>query len=106
MKTIAKATAVVLSVFGITALPAPEAHAQQCGWFAIGSCTTASRYPKNPMGWGMVKTSEVQGFRNGYRCIVSGPQTKSGARRDRNILKNRWGIRSAYIKRGCSFAGE
>lgn len=98
-----------LLAFAVITLPAilsHEAAAQQCGWYAIGHCTAKPSWPNNPMGWAVVDTSRVQGFRNGYQCIVSGPQSKSGATRDRNILRKQWKVRSAYIKRGCDNLGE
>lgn len=108
LRTIALAATLALGTFAAeTFVSSSEAHAQGCGWFAIGSCTTqASGFPNNPMGWQIVNTNNVSGFRNGLYCIASGPQTRSGANRDRNTLRRRWGISTAYIKRGCATFGE
>ena len=110
LRTVALAATLALGTFGAVATDAfipSDARAQGCGWFAIGSCTSQSRgFPNNPMGWQVVNTNNVSGFRNGLYCIASGPQSRRGANRDRNTLRRRWGISSAYIKRGCASFGE
>ena len=105
---LALAAALALGAFATDALVASdEAHAQGCGWFAIGSCTRqSSGFPNNPMGWQIVNTNNVSGFRNGLYCVASGPQSRRGANRDRNTLRRNWGISTAYIKRGCANFGE
>ena len=90
--------AVTLGAFATNAALPTGARAA-CGWYAIGTC--ARTPPRNPMGWAIVNTSNVSGFRAGFFCVVSGPQTRRGATRDRNILRSNWGVRTAYIKRGC-----
>ena len=99
------ATALLAALAVGLATPSP-AHAQTCGWFAVGACTRAAAgYPSNPMGWAIVNTSQVEGFRSGFFCVASGPQGRSGAQRDRDALRA-MGVRGAYIKRGCALFGE
>ena len=102
IRTLCLSAAVALGGLGTVTLAAPDGASAACGWYAIGGCTRqSSGYPNNPMGWYIVNTNNVSGFRRGYYCIASGPQTKRGAQRDRRILRQQWGVSSAYIKRGC-----
>ncbi len=101
MRIVAKAFATGMALATATLAFPTAAQAKQCGWFAVGGCAKKPIYPANPMGYFIFDTNDVEGFRNGLHCIASGPQTRNGAIRDRNVLRSDWGVKDAYIKRGC-----
>lgn len=74
-----------------------------CGWWAIYSCHKSRRAAIRDMNnveyGGIVKTSDVPNFRNGYYCVADGPMSKSKASRKKN--RARGDFDSPYIKNGC-----
>lgn len=93
--------ALAAMVVGATA---PAAAKPVCGWYAVAACTTshsdAINFASN--GWGdVIDTTYYSNLADGYFCVVSGPQTKVGAMRDRNILISKGLSASAYVKRAC-----
>ncbi|MCH9765079.1 MAG: hypothetical protein K0U34_03680 [Alphaproteobacteria bacterium] len=74
-----------------------------CGWWAIYSChksRNAAIRDMNNVGYGgVVETSDVPNFRNGYYCVADGPTSKRNATRKMN--RARGDFDSAYTKKGC-----
>jgi len=74
-----------------------------CGWWAIYAChksrNRAIRDMNNKGYGGVVTTSDVPNFRNGYYCVADGPTNKSNARRKKNRARRDYD--SPYIKKGC-----
>lgn len=95
------ALALALSTF----LAVPAAAKDVCGWFAIFACSKSKQAVINAAGsgWGaVIDTDDYIGLRAGLYCSVSGPQSKAGARRDRNNAVADGVSSSAYIKRACT----
>lgn len=81
------------------------AAAEVCGWYAIAACTSsradAVRFANR--GWGaIIDTDDFRGFRGGLYCVVSGPQSKASAERDRKAAVSQGIAADAYIKRACA----
>ena len=104
MQKILISTFVVL--FASVFLLSPRADAKQiCGWYAIASCTRsqsdAANFASN--GWGsVINTNQFSGLKRGYFCVVSGPQSKSSATRDKNAALADGVSTDIYIKRACA----
>ena len=87
---------------------APPASAKQvCGWYAIAFCSAseadASQFANG--GWGQViDTAKYQGLKPGLSCVVSGPQPKDSAVRDRKAAISNGVSATTYIKRACTDA--
>ena len=97
------ALAAALVATAISATPA--AAKPMCGWFAIAYCTqsqnAAGQFANN--GWGaVIKTSKFTGFAPGQYCVVSGPQSKASAIRDRRAAIGNGVSDDVYIKRACA----
>jgi hypothetical protein len=89
----------------VTALPARAK--QICGWYAIAFCSpseaAASQFGN--AGWGQViDTAKYQGLKPGLSCVVSGPQPKDSAARDRIAAISNGVSATTYIKRACTDA--
>jgi hypothetical protein len=87
------------------AVPQTASARQVCGWYAIAFCATSRSAAENFAndGWGQViKTSQYRGFRPGYFCVVSGPQSKSSAQRDVRMARRDGVSATAYAKRACT----
>lgn len=93
------------SVTAFTAVSTTAASAKDiCGWYAIATCTTSLRDARNFAndGWGeVIDTDLYDNLVDGYWCVVSGPQSKAGANRDRRHLIGSGISDTAYIKRAC-----
>lgn len=89
----------------LASLTAPAAAKDICGWFAIFACSKSKQAVINAAGsgWGaVIDTDDYIGLKSGLYCSVSGPQSKAGARRDRNNAVAEGVSSSAYIKRACT----
>jgi hypothetical protein len=102
-----KATIFALAI-GVSALAAAGAQArsrQVCGWYVIAGCF-GDRDAAGDMaskGWGaIIDTDDYEGFEPGHFCVVSGPQPKSSAIRDRRNSIADGVSPDAYIKRACT----
>jgi hypothetical protein len=93
------------AAIGLIALSSvPAAAKQVCGWYAIAACTRSFQDANEFMtkGWGFViNTTDFKGLKPGYFCVASGPQTKAGAGRDRNVAMADGVAAKMYIKRAC-----
>lgn len=83
----------------------PASAKQVCGWYAIASCTRvqsdAESFVNN--GWGaVINTSDYSGFKRGYFCVVSGPRSKSSAKRDMRTATANGVADDMYIKNACT----
>ncbi len=89
----------------LTAATAPASAKDICGWYAIAYCTNnesaASDFAGN--GWGtVIDTNAYVGLRAGLFCVVSGPQSKSSAWRDRESAIANGVAADVYIKKACT----
>jgi hypothetical protein len=103
MKTALSAGLAVMMAAAIA--PQTATARQVCGWYAIAYCATSRAAAENfaNEGWGQViRTSDYNGFRRGYFCVVSGPQSKASAQRDVRIARRDGVSRTAYAKRACT----
>jgi hypothetical protein len=96
-------TSIALVFALLSAMPAQAR--QVCGWYAIAACTRsqadAGDFAGN--GWGaVINTNDYSGFRRGYFCVVSGPQSKSSATRDVRTANANGVAEGMYIKRACT----
>jgi hypothetical protein len=96
----------------LAAAPQRAAAKQICGWYAIAYCSP-DRYAAEQFagrGWGSaIGTDVFTGLRHGLYCVVSGPQSKASARRDRGMAIAEGVADDVYIKRACadaSFIGD
>jgi hypothetical protein len=83
----------------------PASAAQVCGWYAIASCTRVQSDAENFVnrGWGtVIDTTEYDGFAPGYFCVVSGPQSRSSAKRDVRAARANGISDEVYFKRACT----
>lgn len=92
-----------LAALAISAAPASAKDI--CGWYAIAYCTdseaAASDFAGN--GWGtVIDTNTYVGLRAGLFCVVSGPQSKSSAWRDREAAIANGVSGDVYIKKACT----
>ena len=83
----------------------PASAKQVCGWYAIAFCSpsqaAASQFGNG--GWGQViDTRQYAGLKPGFACVVSGPQPKASAARDRAAAISNGVSASTYIKRACT----
>jgi hypothetical protein len=88
-----------------TSLTAPAAAKDICGWFAVFACSKSKQAvtAAADSGWGaVIGTDDYIGFKRGLYCSVSGPQSRAGAKRDRNNAVADGVDPSAYIKRACT----
>jgi hypothetical protein len=89
----------------VLAVPQTASARQVCGWYAIAFCATSRSAAENfaNEGWGQViRTSQYRGFRPGFYCVVSGPQSKASAQRDVRIARRDGVSSTAYAKRACT----
>ncbi len=89
----------------LAAVSPPASAADICGWYAIATCTSdeyaATNFANN--GWGtVINTNEYVGLRAGLFCVVSGPQSKSSAFRDRDAAIANGVADDVYIKKACT----
>ena len=97
------ALAAALVATAISATPA--AGKPMFGWFAIAYCTQSQNAAGQfaNIGWGaVIKTSKFTGFAPGQYCVVSGPQSKASAIRDRRAAIGNGVSDDVYIKRACA----
>jgi hypothetical protein len=84
------------------------AHAKTvCGHYAIAFCSPERKAAENFAndGWGTtIATKDYAGLRTGFYCVVSGPQPKASAERDRAAAIANGVSPSTYIKRACTDA--
>jgi hypothetical protein len=84
------------------------AHAKTvCGHYAIAFCSPDRKAAENFAngGWGStIATKDYEGLRTGFYCVVSGPQPKASAERDRAAAISNGVSASTYIKRACTDA--
>ncbi len=106
MKTIAR-SALAAAALVTTAAPIsqPASAKDICGWYAIAYCTSseyaAIDFVNN--GWGaLINTNAYVGLRAGLYCVVSGPQSKSSAWRDRTAAIENGVSDDVYIKQACT----
>ncbi len=109
MKTALNTTSsfvLAVALVAATAVSATPANAKtMCGWFAIAYCTQSEEAAGNfaSNGWGaVIKTSKFTGFAPGKYCVVSGPQPKASAIRDRRAAIGNGVSDDVYIKRACA----
>jgi hypothetical protein len=107
MKSTLKTTSsLALAAALIAAISAtPAAAKPMCGWFAIAYCTKSedAAFKFSGNGWGaVIKTSKFIGFAPGQFCVVSGPQSKASAIRDRRNAIGNGVSDDVYIKRACA----
>lgn len=100
---LALAAAALATTVAATAHPASAKDI--CGWYAIAYCTSdeyvAADFANN--GWGtVINTNAYVGLRAGLYCVVSGPQSKSSAWRDRAAAIENGVSNDAYIKKACT----
>ena len=96
------------AAMGLVAAPGADARSRTvCGWYAIASCVSSegdARAFANG-GWGaVIDTDDYGGLRPGLFCVVSGPQSRSSAERDRRSAINKGVAPDVYIKRACTAA--
>ena len=95
-------------LFGLSALfalPVPAKAADICGWYAIAFCSRSQDAARDfsGRGWGaVVSTDGFKGFKPGYYCVLSGPQSKASARRDMEVAMADGVAPDMYIKRACA----
>ena len=96
------------AVLAAATLPAIAGSARPvCGWYAIASCVTseADAGAFASKGWGaVINTDDYLGLRPGLYCVVSGPQPKCSAERDRRMALHNGVAPDVYIKRACTDA--
>ncbi len=101
-----KSLAALAAVLAVAALSASPAAAKRvCGWYAIASCTSdqtsAADFAND--GWGsVIDTDDYSGLKRGLFCVVSGPQPKWSALRDRDNARANGVSDDTYIKRACT----
>jgi hypothetical protein len=99
------AVALVAAALPAAALPA-EAK-QVCDWYAIAFCSAEKSKAETFVngGWGqLIDTNNYRGFKQGYFCVVSGPQPQASAERDRTAAIASGVSASTYIKHACTDA--
>lgn len=98
--------ALATASLAVTAALAQPASAKDiCGWYAIAYCTDneAAASDFAGRGWGSaIATDVLKGFRPGLFCVVSGPQSKASAWRDRNAAIAQGVAGDVYIKHACA----
>ncbi len=97
----------LVTLAALTAASVPAAAKDICGWYAIAYCTdsdaAAADFAGN--GWGsVISTNEYVGLRAGLYCVVSGPQSKASAWRDREAAIANGVADDVYIKKACTDA--
>lgn len=97
--------AALATLAALTAAAAPASAKDICGWYAIAYCTdseaAAADFAGN--GWGtVIDTNAYIGLRAGLYCVVSGPQSKSSAWRDREAAIANGVSGDVYIKKACT----
>lgn len=106
MKTITRsALAAAAFVTTAAAISQPASAKDICGWYAIAYCTDNEAVASDfaTRGWGAaISTDVLKGFRPGLYCVVSGPQSKSSAWRDRNAAIANGVAGDVYIKHACA----
>lgn len=94
----------IAALFASVISVSPASAKQVCGWYAIAACTTSFSDANQFMskGWGyVINTNDFAGLKRGYYCVVSGPQSKSSAERDRRVATEGGVASDMYIKRAC-----
>ena len=85
-------------------LPSAASAKQICGWYSILYCSTSENavHAANK-GWGaVINTNHFRGFAPGKYCLVSGPQGRASALRDRADAIRQGYASSGYVKRACA----
>ena len=106
MKTIARSLLAAAAVATTAAAVSQPASAKDiCGWYAIATCTSdeyaATQFAND--GWGtVINTNDYVGLRAGLFCVVSGPQSKASAFRDRDAAIANGVASDVYIKKACT----
>jgi hypothetical protein len=99
------ACAITLGLAGLLMTSAPVSAKNVCGWYAVVFCSPSEAKAITFVngGWGaLIKTKDYKGFKSGLYCVVSGPQPKSSALRDRKAAIAQGISASTYIKRACT----
>jgi hypothetical protein len=102
--------AIAVSTFHLGMLLSTPAQAKQiCGWYVIAFCSPSQAAADDfaGRGWGAaIDTDVFRGFRHGLYCVVSGPQSKVSAIRDRRSAIGDGVSDDAYIKRACADSSD
>jgi hypothetical protein len=101
-----KKTVIGIALTAALVLGAVPAQAEpNCGWYAIAMCSKSHERADafaNKSGWGEVLiTNNYQDLREGYYCVVSGPQSRANALADRDDARDNGISDSTYVKRAC-----
>ena len=97
--------AALVAAAAVSATPASAKSKPVCGWYAIAYCTQSedAAYKFSGNGWGaVIKTNNFTGFAPGKFCVVSGPQPKASAIRDRRAAIGNGVSDDVYIKHACA----
>lgn len=76
-----------------------------CGWYAIAFCSKSKAAAQDfaGQGWGAaISTVDYIGLKSGLHCVVSGPQSKASALRDRQSAISQGVADDVYVKRACT----
>lgn len=94
---------IVVAMLLTSAMPAKAADI--CGWYAIAFCSRSAEAARDfsGRGWGaVVNTDSFKGFKPGYYCVLSGPQSKASAKRDMQMAMADGVAPDMYVKRACA----
>ena len=97
--------ALLIGLASLVLFPMPARAADICGWYAIAFCSRSQDAARDfsGRGWGaVVSTNGFKGFKSGFYCVLSGPQSKASARRDMQMAMADGVAPDMYIKRACA----
>jgi hypothetical protein len=111
LKHIIVAACLAISTTPVLAEPSstdsPVQLAQDCGWFAIFSCSTRAGEVQrfiNRTGYGFMidsSSSMFPNFRPGYYCAADGPMSRREAQGLVNDARGNGAAPTAYVKSSC-----
>lgn len=96
---------ITTALFAFVLSATPAFAETVCGWYAIASCTRVQSDAENFVnrGWGaLINTNDYDGFKPGYFCVGSGPQSRSSAKRDVRTARANGVADDMYIQRACT----